>query len=45
VCARIGVHGMDPYYRKMMLWLAAAFVASVAAAIVIVEIVMRRYAE
>jgi hypothetical protein len=36
---------MDPYYRKMMLWLAAAFVASVAAAIVIVEIVMRRYAE
>jgi hypothetical protein len=35
---------MDPYYRKMMLWLAAAFVASIAAAIVIVEIVMRRYA-
>ena len=35
---------MDPYYRKMMLWLAAAFVASVAAALVIVEIVMKRYA-
>ena len=35
---------MDPYYRKMMLWLAAAFVASIAAAIVIVEIVMKRYA-
>ena len=35
---------MDPYYRKMMLWLAAAFVASIAAAFVIVEIVMKRYA-
>jgi hypothetical protein len=35
---------MDPYYRKMMLWLAAAFVASIAAALVIVEIVMKRYA-
>ncbi len=35
---------MDPYYKKMMLWLAAAFVASVAAALVIVEIVMKRYA-
>jgi len=35
---------MDPYYRKMMLWLAAAFVASVVAALIIVEIVMRRYA-
>ena len=34
---------MDPYYRKMMLWLAAAFVASVVAALVIVEIVMRKY--
>jgi hypothetical protein len=33
---------MDPYYKKMMLWLAAAFVASVLAAIVVVEIVMRK---
>ena len=36
---------MDPQYRKMMLWLAAAFIASVAAAFIIVEIVMRYYAE
>ena len=36
---------MDPYYRKMMLWLAAAFIASVAAAFTIVEIVMRYFAE
>ena len=35
---------MDPSYKKMMLWLAAAFVASIAAALVIVEIVMKRYA-
>jgi hypothetical protein len=35
---------MDPYYRKMMLWLAAAFVASIVAALVIVEIVIRRFA-
>ena len=34
---------MDPYYKKMMLWLAAAFVASVLAAIVVVEIVMRKF--
>jgi uncharacterized protein involved in exopolysaccharide biosynthesis len=34
---------MDPYYKKMMLWLAAAFVASIAAALVIVELVIRRY--
>jgi hypothetical protein len=34
---------MDPYYRKMMLWLAAAFVASIAAALVIVELVIRRF--
>ena len=34
---------MDREYRKMMLWLAAAFVASIVAAIIIVEIVMRRY--
>ena len=36
---------MDPEYKKMMLWLAAAFVASVTAAFIIVEIVMRYYAE
>jgi hypothetical protein len=35
---------MDPEYKKMMLWLTAAFIASVAAAIIIVEIVMRYYA-
>jgi hypothetical protein len=34
---------MDPYYKKMMLWLAAAFVASIVAALVIVEIVIRRF--
>ena len=36
---------MDPQYKKMMLWLAAAFIASVAAAFIIVEIVMRYFAE
>ena len=36
---------MDPEYRKMMLWLGAAFVASVVAAFIIAEIVMRYYAE
>ena len=35
---------MDPYYKKMMLWLAAAFVASIVAALVIVELVIRRFA-
>ncbi len=35
---------MDPYYKKMMLWLAAAFVASIAAALVIVELVIKRFA-
>jgi hypothetical protein len=34
---------MDRDYRKMMTWLAIAFVASVVAAIIIVEIVMRKY--
>jgi uncharacterized protein involved in exopolysaccharide biosynthesis len=34
---------MDPYYKKMMLWLAAAFVASIIAALVIVELVVRRW--
>jgi hypothetical protein len=36
---------MDPQYRKMMLWLAAAFIASVVAALIVVEIVIRYYAE
>jgi hypothetical protein len=36
---------MDPYYRKMMLWLAAAFIASVVAAFIIVEMVTRYFAE
>jgi hypothetical protein len=34
---------MDPYYKKMMLWLGAALIASVVAAFVIVELVIRRY--
>jgi hypothetical protein len=34
---------MEPYYKKMMLWLAAAFVASVLAAFIIVELVIRKY--
>lgn len=36
---------IDPYYKKMMLWLAAAFVATILAALVIVELVLRRYPE
>lgn len=36
---------MDPYYKKMMIWLGVAFVATVAAAFVIVELVIRHYAE
>ena len=34
---------MDSEYRKMMTWVAIAFVASVIAALVIVEVVMRKY--
>jgi hypothetical protein len=34
---------IDRYYRKMMLWLAAAFIVSIIAAIVIVELVLRHY--
>ena len=37
--------GMDPEYKKMMLWLAAALIGSVAAAFVIVELVMRTYGQ
>lgn len=34
---------MDPEYKKMMLWLAAAFVGTILAALIIVEMVMRKY--
>ena len=34
---------LDRDYRKMMTWVAVALVASVVAAIIIVEIVIRRY--
>ena len=34
---------MDREYKKMMLWLAAAFIATIVAAIVIVELILRRY--
>ena len=35
---------MDPEYKKMMTWVAIALVASVIAALVIVEVVVRKYA-
>ncbi len=34
---------MDDEYRKMMTWVAIAFVASVVAALVIVTLVIRHY--
>ena len=34
---------MDDDYRKMMTWVAIALVASILAALVIVEIVMRKW--
>jgi hypothetical protein len=34
---------MDDDYRKMMTWVAIALAASIVAAFVIVEIVMRKY--
>ena len=34
---------MDREYKRMMTWVAIALVASIAAALVIVEIVMRKY--
>jgi len=34
---------MDSYYKKMMVWLAIAFIGSIVAALVIVELVMRKY--
>lgn len=33
----------DPYYKKMMFWLGAALIASLIAAVIIVEIVIRKY--
>jgi hypothetical protein len=36
---------VDPEYRKMMIWVAVAFVASIIAAFVIVEWTMRVFAE
>ena len=34
---------MDREYKKMMLWLAAAFIGTIIAAIIIVELILRRY--
>ena len=34
---------VDPYYKKMMIWLGVALAASIVAAIIIVEIVIRKY--
>ncbi len=34
---------MDPQYKKMMLWVAAALAATIVAAIVIVEWTMRAF--
>jgi hypothetical protein len=36
---------MDPYYKKMMIWLCVAFIGTIAAALIIVELVIRHYAE
>ena len=33
----------DDYYRKMMTWVAIAFVASVVVALIVVYVVMRAY--
>jgi hypothetical protein len=35
---------MDREYRKMMVWVTAALIASVVAAVIIVEIVIRYFA-
>jgi hypothetical protein len=34
---------MDPQYKKMMLWVAAALVATIIAALLIVEWTMRTF--
>jgi hypothetical protein len=36
---------VDPQYRKMMLWVLAAFITAIVAGILIVEWTMRRFAE
>ncbi len=36
---------IDRDYKKLMLWLAAAFIATIVAAVIIVELVMRHYAD
>jgi hypothetical protein len=34
---------MDAEYKKMMLWVATALIAAVVAAVIIVELVIRKY--
>jgi hypothetical protein len=34
---------MDPEYKKMMLWVAVALAGSIVAALIIVELVIRKY--
>ena len=34
---------VDPYYKKMMLWVGVALVASLVIAFIVVELVMRKY--
>jgi hypothetical protein len=36
---------MDPQYRRMMLWVLVALIASLLAAVIIVEWTMRRFAQ
>jgi hypothetical protein len=36
---------MDPQYRRMMLWVLAALLGVIVAALLIVEWTMRRFAE
>ena len=36
---------MESEYRKMMTWVAIAFVVSVVAALIVVEVVIRRYGQ
>jgi uncharacterized membrane-anchored protein len=39
------MHPMDPQYRRMMLWVAAALIVSIVAALLIVEWTMKWFAE
>jgi len=34
---------MDSYYKKMMIWLAVALVGTIVAALIIVQLVLRKY--